>query len=384
MTPISDILQTVTADQVYATWVTGLVNLGVPADKWRKGGVASSILRIIAITYAAFSVTMVAALSGQFLDYATGKWLVFLAKYVYGVDAITATFATGNLTVANTGGFIFSYAPGELVVLGANGIQYANTAALSIGAVGSPTAAQSSVPFEALTAGSVGSANPGTITQLVTTALGLTVTNPTSFVGTDAEKDEDLRQRCRDKLGSLSVRGPRDAFEWAAKTATRADGTPVNVNRVAISTSSSLGRVVVTVASPSGIVDSTDLTAIGAFIEANVRPQTVTVVVQSATTANYGPTMTVWAKTAPGLSSDTILAAVEDAITAYLATYPIGGLAKPPATQGYLWASGVEGVVKGSHPAIFAVDGITGDLALATTDVATDAVVDADITVRLI
>jgi phage-related baseplate assembly protein len=378
---IQALLQTVTADEVVAAWVTGLEALGVPASKWRKGGVASTMLRILAITYALFSGTMVAALSGQFLDYASGSWLILLARYVYGVDAIEATFANGTLTIENSGGGIYDYDPGEFVVLNpTTKVQYSNAETLHIGALST----LADVPFEALIAGTGGNANPGDVDELVTTALGVTVTNPGSFVGTDAETDPDLRQRCRDKLGSLSVRGPRNAYEWAAKSAVRPDGNPVNINRVSISTSSSTGKVVVTIASPAGTVDPTDLQAVIDNIEAKVRPQTVTVIVNAATATPYSTTMTVWALATPGLDQATVIAAVQTALTAYIAQYRIGGIAKPPSAQGYLWASGIEGIVKGAHPSIFAVDGVTADLALAVGAVATDAEADNQISVRLV
>lgn len=377
MTSIKALLATVTADQARAMFVATAESVGVPASKWRKGGVASTILTIVAITYAAFSSVMVQAISAGFLETATGGWLRLIATYIYGVDAIAATSASGELTLTNAGGGIYDYAAGEFVVLNSTTKQtYANEAPLHIGALATVTG----VVFVCTVAGAVGTAAPGQIDTLVTQALGVTCTNPDSVVGLDAELDADLRARCINKLASLSVRGVRNAYVWAATTALRLDGTPVNINRVQVSESSSTGIVDVWLASPSGTPDPADLTAIAAFVEANVRPMCVTVNLHACTSVPYSAVLTVWAQAAAGLAQGDVEEFAADALTAYVASYPISGLKKPPSGLGYLYATGVEGAVKAANPAIFAVDGAT-DLALNGGQVAADAVT---INVRLV
>ena len=108
MIAVTDLLTPVTAAQMRTTLVSLMVTLGVRADLWRAGGVASTILTVCANTAATFSSLMVAALSGNYLDYASGSWLVLLAYYVYGVTALPATFASGEYTLTNTGGGVYT------------------------------------------------------------------------------------------------------------------------------------------------------------------------------------------------------------------------------------------------------------------------------------
>src|SRR5690606_14818917 len=97
----------------------------------------------------------------------------------------------------------------------------------------------------AFEAGSASSSSAGEITEIVTTMLQVTCSNPVALIGRDEESDPALRQRCRDSLGALSPNGPQAAYEYWAKSALRADGQPVNVNRVWVSTASSIGHVTV-------------------------------------------------------------------------------------------------------------------------------------------
>jgi len=60
--------------------------------------------------------------------------------------------------------------------------------------------------------------------------------------------------------------------------------------------------------------------------------------------------------------------------------YPIGGIPKPPATQGYLWTTTIDGTIKAAHPSIYAVDGLGSDLAMSAGQVATLA---TTLTIRL-
>ncbi|MDQ2783207.1 MAG: baseplate J/gp47 family protein, partial [Actinomycetota bacterium] len=225
------------------------------------------------------------------------------------------------------------------------------------------------------------SAAPSAIASLETPVmLGVTVSNPVAFAGNDAEVDEDLRQRCRDKLGSLSLNGPRGAYAYAAKSTLRGDGTPVDINRIAISPSSSTGIVTVYVASPSGVPLTTDVTLVRANIELVARPDSVTVVLLPVAPVALSTSLVIWARRTDGVSAIDIAALAQTALLRLVQTYPIGGIPKTPVPQGYLYGDNIAGTVKGSHPSIFDVDG-AADLALNPGEVATLA---ATITVNVV
>ena len=378
MITIDDLLTARSEDDVMEDFLARLEASGVPARSWRKGGVARTMLRVVAATYSGFSSLIVQVTKSGFLETAEGGWLTLLARYVYGVERIPATFATGKLTLINAGGGLFNFGPREFRAISAISKKaFTNLAAFSLG-----PGATIVIDVEAVQAGTAGSAAPGSVTELETTLLRVTITNVASIVGSDEESDADLRQRCRDKLAALSMLGPRGAYAYAVRVAKRGDGSPVAVNRLSVSPSSSTGRVTVYVASPSGPPPLSDLDAIRASIEAIARPDTVTAQVLAATPVAFKSALTVWAKRTDGVSAGAIQTSVEKDLEDFVATYPIGGIAKPPfSNKGYLYAEGIAGTAKSAHASIYAIDGANADLPLKAGEVATLA---ASVVVRLV
>lgn len=343
---------------------------GLPVHTWRKGGALRVIVRALAGMYAAFTRVMAAFIRSGFLETASGAWLTLLAYYVYGVTRREATFAREKLRLTNTGGGLYDHGPGEVRALApATGKVYVSTEAFVL-APGESIL----VEFQAVEVGSASSAAAGTITEWETTLERVTVTNERAFIGTDEEGDEETRQACKDRLGALSPRGARGAYALAVRNARRADGSPVNVNRNAISPSSSTGTVTIHVAAPSGAPAPEDLAAIVDSIERSARPDTVTVHVLPAKAVHYARTLTIWARRTDGVSADHIKALVESAFVRESPSYPIGGLPKPPSKQGYLYGDRVSAIAGNAHPTIYDVDGAEGDIPIGAGEVITFAV----------
>jgi hypothetical protein len=378
---VDQLVTPITVDNVDLQMQNTLESLGMPAKSWRKGGVARTILRTVATTYSNYTQLMALAIKAGFLETATGDWLTLLAKYVYGVDRRPSTFATGTLTFVNAGGGVYpttgSYAPDQVRVSWVSGKKaYTNTAPFAI--VGGATV---TVPFRAVEAGAGSSAPPNVLTNVDTPVmLGVTVTNASAVAGSDAEADADLRQRCRDKLGALSLNGPRGAYAYAAKSATRADGTPVDINRISVSASSSTGIVTIYAASPSGTPLSTDLAFVRTSIENIARPDSVTVNLLGATPVALTTSLVIWMRRTDGVAAADIASLAQAALLTMIQTYPIGGIVKPPSTQGYLYGDNIAGTAKSVHASIYDIDG-AADLALNPGEVATLA---ASITVNVV
>lgn len=377
---LDQLVTALTEDEVLETMLAALDTLGVPARSWRKAGALRSILRVCANSFAQYSQVMAAFAKSGFLDYATADWLTLLAKQGYSVDRIPATYAAGNLTLTNAGGGVYTFAAGECRALWTISAtvkrSYRNTAGFTINPGQVLT-----IAFEAIELGTASAAPAASITDLETAAPGVTLTNPTAFSASDAQGDDDLRTVCRNKLGALSPNGPGGAYDYAIAAAKRPTGDAVNINRYSRSPSSSTGVVDVYLASPAGVPDPLDVGYVQTSIAAIAQPDTVTVNVNSATAVAVTKTITVWARAKAGVAASDITAAVNTALNAYISTYPIGGIAKSPATQGYLWSSGLEGVVKSAHDTIFAVDGFGADVALNAGRVAT---LSTTITMRLV
>ena len=378
MQTIDQLTTVPTTDQIFAQLIAWQVNAGIPADKWKKGGVGRSITYAVAAAYVVLATLISFIAQSGFLNTASGDFLTLLAFYVYGVTRVTATFASGSVLVSNASGSVHDLQPGELIVInGTTKKSYRNTALVHIGS----GASNVSVDVEALEQGTDSNAAIGEIDTMGVALDGLTVTNPSPVLGVDGWTDSTLQAACLAKLGALSMLGPRGAYQYAIQTAKLPDGSPVNVNRFSISPSSSTGQVTIYLASPSGPVTTQDIDAVVANIEAIARPDSVTVFVNNTTTVAYSKAFTVWARAGKGVDSTTIHDAALAAVQAYVSVYDIGGVKKPPATQGYLYDDKLSEVVGDVDPAIFSVDSDEIDLAIG---IGQTALIGATVTVRLV
>lgn len=374
--PIDMLLVPVTAEQANEKMLDVLETIGLPARSWRKGGALRTLIRGASITIAGWSTLGAQLVKSRFRETAEGDWLWQSAINDYGFTPDEATFAAGSQRFVNTGGGVFSYDEGAVRVYNPDtGKVYVTTAALSLPAFGTVD-----VPIQAVEVGSASSSGPGEIRELETTMLGVTTTNPAAVVGNDKASDDDIKATMLDKLAALSIDGPRGAYGYAVRTAKRLDGSPVDINRFRVSTGSSAGTVRVWCASPSGTPVSSDLDRVRESIEAIARPDTVKVIVSAAATKPLSTTITVWARRTPGLTEDALKALVTSQLLLFVRDYPIGGIAKPPSLQGYLYAGSIDGVCKLAHPSVFDVDGAT-DLALNGGEV---AVLTSALTVRFV
>lgn len=371
MISIEELLAPVTGDQQLEKFLVTLEALGLKPRDWREGGSLRTILRIVADAYAGFAKSMLGFVRAGFLETSDGGWLTLLAYYVYGVTRIEASFATGQVTLFNGGGGI--YTGGSAIQIGGlvlenalTGKTYTNIAIVELSPGQTLT-----IDIQATEIGTASNATPGTVTKLQTVLPGVTSTNAVSVVGADAEKDPDLRQRCRDRLAIISGRGPRGAYAYAVRSAVRTDGSPVDVNRLSVSPSSSTGIVTIYVASASGAPAPADLAFISTSIETHARPDTVTVNLLAATPVAFSKSITVWAKRVDGVSAADIASLVQASLLAMITEYPIGGIPKPPVTQGYLYADNVAGTAKAAHSSIFDVDGVGSDVLMNPGEVAT-------------
>jgi hypothetical protein len=321
MLSFDDLMTAITPDQAKATLTATMLTLGIDASKFRKAGFYDTVLTVVARMYANMTSLVVQSISFAFLEKAALGWLTMLAYYVFGITRPEATFATGVVQFTNGGGGVYSYAIGEVTVLDSTTKQtYFNTTAFTL----NPGEVKL-VPVQATVLGTIANAPIGQIDALQTVILGVTVTNLEAVA----------------KLGTLSNGGPRKAYAFAVLTATRTDGTLVNINRLSITPDSSIGLVTIYVASPAGAPSGTDVAFVAANVEALARPDAVVATVNAATEV---PVST--------------------------------------ATQGYLFADYVRSKAESCDPSVLhSTDGGAADTALAPGQVPTCAVT---VTVRII
>lgn len=370
MIAIEDLITPVSEDQFVERFLANLEALGIGARAWRPAGVYRTILRVLAATCATFSDLQVRFTRSGFLELAEGDWLTWVAYYVFGVTRPPSTFAIGPVTLTNGGGGDYSFTAGQFRVFNtALGKSFTNVDAFDLHPLSTTT-----TDFRAVEIGSASSSAATTIDGVETAYDGLvTVSNAAPILGSDAMPDPDLRQLCKDSLGARSVFGPRGAYRYAIRSAKRTDGSAVDINRNSISPSSSTGTVTIFVASPSGVPIAGDVDAVIVNIEALARPDTVTVTTSPVTGVTITRGLTLWAAKQDGLSATDLTAFAEAALVRLQRDYPIGGIRKA-TPQGYFYADRLEGIVQGAHPAIYDVDGVGVDVALAAGEVAILAV----------
>lgn len=366
---LKDLTTPLTREQVQASIYDVLGIVGVNTTVWKPGAVVRTMITAVSIVAAAFSSLQAKIARAGWLELADGAWLTLVARYVFNVERFEATFASGEATLTNAGGGVYTLDPNDLVISNPDtGKTYRNTAPFTLGALSSIT-----IPIVATEAGSASTSTPNTIVELETPLLGVTCTNAKAVVGQDEESDPSLRTRCYEKLGALSPNGPWDAYSSAARNARRSDGTQIGVTRVRVQ-DDGYGAVNTYVATATGGVTGTagdvetDLGAVDDAIQRQAGPLAVTANTYSASPVTVPVTYELWMYNTSGLSEEEIKAAVAERLTTGMATQPIGGnvIGSDP---GKIFLDSIRTTIGATRPEIFHV---------VLTSPAADVVLDED------
>lgn len=355
--PLAELVTPLTVDQVKAKIYEVLAIIGVPTTSWKPGAVVRTMIAACSIVLAAFSELTAQIARSGFLELASGPWLALVAKYVYDVDKVYATFAAGEVTLTNAGGGTFTLDADDMTLTNpTTGKTYRNTSGFTLGALATLT-----VAVYAVEAGSASTSVAGAITEIQSPSMtAVAVSNAVAVVGLDEEEDPALRARCAEKLGALSPFGPWDAYSYAARSATRADGSPIGVTRVRV-TRDGFGNVAVYVATASGAVTgavgdlATDLGAIDDAIQRKAAPLAVTAEAVSASPVTVAISYRVWLYNTSGLSEAQITSAIATRLASFMASQPIGGNIIGGA-PGKLFVDAMRTVIGATLPQIFHVE----------------------------
>lgn len=345
---LDDLITVATQDEVKAKLYALADDLGLKTTAWQRLSPLRTIFAILARLLSGYTEVQATLAKSGFLDTASGKWLTRVAHYVYGVDRNEATAATGTVTVDNTGGGSYSFAPGDLVFLNSTtGKTYANVAAVTI----TPLETGVEVEVEALEVGSASTAAPGQIDDFSSALPALTCTNDDALVGEDEEEDPDLRVRCRLSLAALSPNGAADAYRYVALTQTLNGG--VDVTRVQVLPPPGDGTVTIVIAGPDGALSPTEVTTVDGKIQGTVVREVDTAYVVSATNATIDQTIDVYISTAAGMLDPAVEALAATALATFYAKIPIGGVPlQGGPTKGVAWRA-MEGAIEAANEFIF-------------------------------
>jgi hypothetical protein len=156
------------------------------------------------------------------------------------------------------------------------------------------------------------------------------------WIGTDTESNVALAARARLKLQSVSVNGPRGAYEYFALSAvteaakltpplTLAAAITRVLNRVDLAT----GSVSTFIANASGAPSSQDVATVDAVLQANCVPLGITATTIAASAVNIAAVFTIYLPAAYDTAANEALFAT--AVQDYFQALPIGGLSDPAA-----------------------------------------------------
>lgn len=316
---LAELTTALTADEVEAALYAAIEARGAKTTAWKPGAVVRTIIAGVSIVLAAFSSLIAAVSAGGFLDLATASWLTLLAQYVFGVERITATFATGDVTLTNASGTPYSGGADNLIVQNSTTeATYRSTGAWSVAA-----GSTADVEVKAVEAGADGTSPATDIDTLVTTLSGVTVSNASAIVGTDEESDAALRTRCLERTGPLSPNGPSDAYGYVARNAVDGDGDSIGVTRVATQAVGD-GSVNIWIATATGAVSPGGVAYVAADIYEQAEPLAVEAVIASASAVTIPVTYELWIYTSAGLTTTEIEDLVEAALISLFSNTPIG------------------------------------------------------------
>lgn len=299
------------------------------------------------------------------------SWATFWGLSRYGVAPDDATFAEGPCLLTNTKGGSWSFAIGTFQVKNTlTGKIYRNTEAVSLPPwPGSGPFPTQTVNFRALEAGSASTSSAGTIDALVTSANGVTVSNPGILAGQDEEPLVDFVTRARGTPALLSPNGPKAAFETILRRTLRADGSRIPINRVRFRTPTGNGVVRAIVAGPSGSVAAADVARLLLSVQTLAEPWGMTAQVASATAVLVNYNITAYARQSPTLTTTAIVNNGTSALVSLIGNAPIGGWNTLGGDSGFVYADELAAAVSEAQADVFKAENASADTIVGAEDV---------------
>ena len=236
--------------------------LGLPITSWRVGDPTRSLFSAQAEILANRDAQQVEFFKAGFLSWAEGDWLTLGASEVFGIDRVLATPSTPTVTVHNGGGGYYPAQPGDLTFKSSiTGTTFHNTNAPA------PLSAGATVTYQLVADvdGSDGTVSTDDIDTIVTSLALVTVVSSTAAIGADEQPDADLKVQCRASTAALSPSGPKDIYEFVARSS-KLTGVS-DITRARSVADNTDGTVIVYLAGAAGTVAGGSITAANDAIE---------------------------------------------------------------------------------------------------------------------
>ena len=377
--PIDELIVPATRDEVLADLLAIAALLGQPTTSWQEGSALLTALMTVSQKISDETLTDAEIAKGGFGDLLpSDAWADLWAQSRFNVQRVAAVSASGYETfTADATAAANTYAAGEIILAHATTHKvYRNAAPVTI----APSSTIADQPIVADEPGIASNAAPGTITVMVSSLVGVTVTNPLSVLGSDRETTLALVLRARAKLGALSPNGPKDAYNYVATTP-ELSATSVPITRTRTVASETTGAISVYLATASGAPSGADVAIVQTAIDAFAEPWGATATAIAATTQTVNITYQAWVSGSQ-LTSAQIQTAIANALAVWFSTLAIGGYVIPPDT-GAVYVDALEQIIGQSTPGILrvVVSVPASDVALTANKVAVLGTITSTITI---
>src|SRR5438132_13822567 len=99
---LSSLLAPPSADQVKASLLASLQARGFPVTDWQEGGVARTLVEMVARAVAELYKLVALVAASGFVAFSSGDWLTLVAAEVYGLSRNAATFTQGVVVLTDS------------------------------------------------------------------------------------------------------------------------------------------------------------------------------------------------------------------------------------------------------------------------------------------
>jgi hypothetical protein len=368
---LTTLLVTTTISTVKSFWDAAAYSAGLPTTTWIKGLASWAMRETVTQLIFRYVAAQDPIIRAQWLALATDPgdvdpynpanatlapapgFLSAIGENVYGTTRITATFASGTMSITNNSGAPLVVSPQSLTfqnTVAASDGSYAtyrnDVGSYVVGGVPTTLAAGGSFtlangatatgPATADVAGTISNAaSTGTVTTLQNGLPGVTVTNTTAILGSDRESAAAYRERCAQQGDATSPSGPAQAFDYLSNhlppqlgggPLLNANGVPVGITRSQVTTSSTNGTVDQWFASATGAADAVyDIPAAIANVQKWAVPIGWTYSGHNATETSINITATAELPSSLGVTALSAQGTIAGAIDAYFGVVPVGG-----------------------------------------------------------
>jgi hypothetical protein len=349
---LSDLVVPATPDEELQTSLQIASDIGLPTTAWQSVQMIPALIEVNATIAADYSTTVALMAQGGYASYAAlmvdgqgspiTTWMTLIGLEWYGATRVPASFASGPVRLVNAIATAYPYTPN-------NPLHFQNaTTHATYTTVGSGTVAgnaTTTVSVQADQAGGGSTTGAGVILVLTTPLNGVTVLAlADALVGSDEESNAALLKRGQNKVSTLCPVSSTDqpspvpgaaegAYEYVATTIPQAGSASAvppyavtsPITRAASVLNTGSGTITLYIANASGAPSGGDVDAVNGAIQNLAVPECITVTVQAATVVVVTVAATLYVKAGAILAADVITNAL-DALSAYFATVPIGGI----------------------------------------------------------